>query len=557
MQTQAREIGQLDREPLEQFLPKPRLDALTSLRFFAAAMIVALHALPIFGFDYKIFVKAIPLAQGVSFFFVLSGFILTYVYQDLRGAKNIGRFITARIARIWPGHIVATCLALCVIRGVVVTPGDIVSNLLMVQSWSVNRVSWPINPVSWSISTEFFFYICFIALIRPWKFGWWGKLGLSFGLLIPSLLLAVGWAPLASHFSAHGDPDIVVYTQPIPRLAEFVLGMAICAAWLKLRVSLRISKKVATILELLALGAIPLEFYLLSKTLSLLGNNLEPVACWLINCACGPAFALIIFVMAFQAGYISSFLTAPLLVWLGEISYSIYLLHYPLVQYIAAHRCNLDGLSNWSVLVLYLLLVLVCSDLNYVLVETPLRGWLRKPFIPRGASFEALIKNLAQAKPRHCLIALEALLLVAIVFAINTGKGSIKLAAINLPKEINFGDRFVLEKAAIGHGAEGSIELIPYWRSLAKQRLDFCVAVHIIDANGKILTQQDYPQTRELARSNQHWSDSIYIPGSSLKGATAVALAIYHPKPMSLLSIDRGQRDWNNHRLILTLSSGN
>jgi len=56
-----------------------KLDQLTALRFFAALMIVVHHLVGVFG------IKDIGVnwGQGVSFFFVLSGFILTYVYPSL------------------------------------------------------------------------------------------------------------------------------------------------------------------------------------------------------------------------------------------------------------------------------------------------------------------------------------------------------------------------------------------------------------------------------------------------------------------------------------------
>ena len=77
--------------PLNTF--KPRLEALTSLRFFAAASIVLSHMQYFFPeiFSFEVIDK-IPLAQGVSFFFVLSGFILTYVYPSLAGLKNISTY---------------------------------------------------------------------------------------------------------------------------------------------------------------------------------------------------------------------------------------------------------------------------------------------------------------------------------------------------------------------------------------------------------------------------------------------------------------------------------
>src|SRR4051812_20374502 len=85
----------------------PKLHALTALRFFAAAMIVMLHAQSYFG--------TVPLlghftlTQGVCFFFVLSGFILTYAYPALDG-KGAARFLVARLARIVPLHLFALLL---------------------------------------------------------------------------------------------------------------------------------------------------------------------------------------------------------------------------------------------------------------------------------------------------------------------------------------------------------------------------------------------------------------------------------------------------------------
>ena len=75
-----------------------KLDALTSLRFFAAAMIVLVHSNPVFGA--MGLAESLPLDQGVSFFFVLSGFILAYNYPVLVGEADILAFLKARIARI-------------------------------------------------------------------------------------------------------------------------------------------------------------------------------------------------------------------------------------------------------------------------------------------------------------------------------------------------------------------------------------------------------------------------------------------------------------------------
>ncbi len=91
-----------------------QIKCLTSLRFFAAAKIVVFHSVNAFrGLGQgKI---PFPLGQGVSFFFVLSGFILTYVYPSLSGSHRIRDFYVARIARIWPAHFVTFLLLLWLI----------------------------------------------------------------------------------------------------------------------------------------------------------------------------------------------------------------------------------------------------------------------------------------------------------------------------------------------------------------------------------------------------------------------------------------------------------
>ena len=99
--------------------PKPRrLDALTGLRFLAAAAVVVFHARVDVPGQMGIppdFAADVPLASAaVAFFFVLSGFILAYVYPRLESPAACGRFLLARFARLWPAHLVGLALCLAV-----------------------------------------------------------------------------------------------------------------------------------------------------------------------------------------------------------------------------------------------------------------------------------------------------------------------------------------------------------------------------------------------------------------------------------------------------------
>ena len=86
------------------------IDGLTSLRFFAALAIVFHHARGLVFPDS--FMPGVPLAAGVSFFFVLSGFILSYVYTGRLEKVGLYNFYTSRFARLWPAHIFTFALVL-------------------------------------------------------------------------------------------------------------------------------------------------------------------------------------------------------------------------------------------------------------------------------------------------------------------------------------------------------------------------------------------------------------------------------------------------------------
>src|ERR1043165_7204483 len=88
-----------------------KLNALTGLRIVGAGMIVVHHSRML-----KIAVPAYAWDHGVSFFFVLSGFILAYAYPSLDSRRDVFNFLGARIARIWPAHIAALLLAMVLLR---------------------------------------------------------------------------------------------------------------------------------------------------------------------------------------------------------------------------------------------------------------------------------------------------------------------------------------------------------------------------------------------------------------------------------------------------------
>jgi peptidoglycan/LPS O-acetylase OafA/YrhL len=221
-----------------------KLDALTGLRIVAASMIVLHHSRTL-----QIPVPNFALDHGVSFFFVLSGFIIAYAYPRLDSKTEIFKFLTARVARIWPAHFAALLLVLAGTQ--MRLDRTFIANVLLVQGWVP---SWPwyfgYNAVSWSISVELFFYIIFPLLIFQWNRSWWWK-WIATALLVGSLIWLGGVMHL-SNVSENDEPTLhgLLYISPLARLFEFTTGMVTYLAFQRLQsVSLQLNDVVITFLE--------------------------------------------------------------------------------------------------------------------------------------------------------------------------------------------------------------------------------------------------------------------------------------------------------------------
>ena len=153
---------------------KSRLPALSGLRIFAALNLVFFH----FG-DPKDFGWFAPVVDNgytsVSFFLLLSGFILAYNYSDraARGEMEIGKFWLARLSRLYPVYLFSLIISvgmLAIEFHAQTKPmfyGGIFLTLLLLQGWSPTLSTfW--NTPAWTMSTEAFFYLIFPLAVR-WK----------------------------------------------------------------------------------------------------------------------------------------------------------------------------------------------------------------------------------------------------------------------------------------------------------------------------------------------------------------------------------------------------
>lgn len=360
------------------------LPSLTGLRFLAALLVFLAHtsmlfnplrpAVPVSLFSDQhtvkhlsdFFAPAGPI--GVSFFFVLSGFVLTW---SLTAGERPGAFWRRRVLKIYPNHIVTWALAMWLFASS--TPVHAyLANLFLVHGFSnrpdtVQSVNFP----SWSLCSEVLFYALFplfiigvrrIAERRLWLWAAGMVAGVAAVTVVTTQLVHGGLkVPM---YSLSVNQQWFGYAFPPPRLFEFVLGMIlarIVAAGLWPRIGLLPSLLVFAGGYWAAIAAPdPYDFSL---------TTIVPVA--MIICSAASA----------DLRGAGGWLGGPAMVWLGNVSFAFYLLQAPVIFYgrpKVLHSHTYATLPAIGMLLVMFLATLVAAWLLYSLVEQPvMRRWAR------------------------------------------------------------------------------------------------------------------------------------------------------------------------------------
>ncbi|MCU7247836.1 acyltransferase family protein [Pseudomonas koreensis] len=316
-----------------------QIGGLTALRFFAAFSILIHHAKG--NFFPPDFLWDLPLDGGVTFFFVLSGFILSHVYSRRGINGGLGRFYVARFARLWPAHAFCTLMLLACIpyqRDLLESANNVyvlILNLMMLHAGvPIPDVYFSFNAVSWSISTEIFFYMAFPLLLLWFSSKPVLKLGAAIvlGGLFAYALDVAGMAYYApeklNEVASHG----LVYISPLGRIQEFMLGIVCQRLLAEVNIG-GMKKEAATVLEIISILAIVFITPLLRIYTSVfIGASAQALSEFVHHSAMALLFAAVISCFYMDRGLVSRILSWRPLVFLGEISFSVYLIHQVIIR---------------------------------------------------------------------------------------------------------------------------------------------------------------------------------------------------------------------------------
>jgi peptidoglycan/LPS O-acetylase OafA/YrhL len=338
---------------------RQQISALTEIRGIAACWVVSLHFYETLSYVYQLPERSsIPIVRsgylGVDLFFILSGFVLTLTYGDQLSTfskQALIKFSLGRIFRILPLHLIVLSFLLVLVTlapGQFWGPGPFtfkafVASIFLIQGWVGMAQAW--NNPAWSLSAEWLAYVCFVFL-APIYYQIQSRrltLILAFASILPllAIMIAIG-SPVLNHSERLGL---------VRCICEFSVGMFLCKLWKTNPISERTSQTIfyAGLVCLAAAIATPM---------------LDVVAI--------VAFSAIIFSCATQCRPVQIIFGGSITKFLGDISFSIYLVHVVLLNLcLAIARMYFLPEYQFIAVILGLAGVIPLAWLTWCFIEVP------------------------------------------------------------------------------------------------------------------------------------------------------------------------------------------
>lgn len=348
------------------------ITGLDGIRAIAVIMVLAYHLkLALFKSGFL----------GVTVFFVLSGYLITGILiseVEEEGTIDLKNFWLRRIRRLVPAVMsmaVVIIFVSAVVNRIIFTKGckDFLASVLGFNNWwqIFNKVSYfeaagvP-SPFThcWSLAIETQFYLIYpLFLLGIYKLAksrgeGRAKRGLLFAG-VTLLLALISVILMIALFNPQQDASRVYYGTDT-RAFSLLFGALLAILWEYRMVPRRLSASVNMVLGSVSFAV------LLVMTIAINGSS----NFWYRG---GQFFGTILTVLMVYAvsgrkTWLSRFLSNPVLKWIGDRSYSIYLWHYPIILLIS------KGIkASWWITLIEIVLSVVLAELSYRFIETPIR----------------------------------------------------------------------------------------------------------------------------------------------------------------------------------------
>ncbi len=318
-------------------------------------------------------------AFGVSLFFVLSGFLLTYrnAEDEIPCSLKSGiQFSINRIKRLYPLHIL-TMLSLVLyikIMQNMIQWKMIVFNSFLIQSWIPDMsVYFSLNGVSWYLSACVFIYAVFPLMLSFIRRTSKHSIAFIFCIYLCQVLTGIGSIldPVQRLFD---NPDMVhwiTYICPLFRFGDFVIGGYLGYSFAHIR-SETINKRIVSAAECITIIIFVLIQYMCEHNICIWQYEVfKNTLCYT------PLAAAFVFLFATEKGMVSRFLTWHPLVSLGNISAYTFLIHYAVIPYLRTILVGVLGLTldPWVLFLFTLGISCACAEI-YIKLEKSVNCWI-------------------------------------------------------------------------------------------------------------------------------------------------------------------------------------
>jgi len=351
-----------------------RFEALNVFRFVAAIIIILFHLNFPRDIVYKNINFHIPtiLFAGpcmVTFFFVLSGFVMTIAYYNQSNDLLLSRnYWLNRVSRIYPVYILALLLTIIVLGVNHVDPA-LIFNLVLLQAWFPHYI-YALNGPGWALSVEAFFYVSFpLALFYLRKKDHYPYhlilIALSFWVLTQTVLTALLNSSL--YGGVYSDLHEYIYHSPLPHLSSFLLGIAGGYLIIKRQNLLRLPEYISfgLFFSVIIIGS-----YMIGNwNQQIIGVHIPANASFF-----GPLFLLFILSTAMiNNTYLGRILSNRLFLILGASSYALYILQYPIHELLYKSIFPISGISEGRNMCIFLVIEIILSIITFYIIERPVK----------------------------------------------------------------------------------------------------------------------------------------------------------------------------------------
>lgn len=351
-----------------------RIEQLTFTRFVIVILVLFAHDVtgpylePLLFFPLSALVRSG--SSGVSYLFILSGFVMTYVYYRQDRTFDYIAYWRARFARFYPLYIISFALT-CVYYYdslLQIKPQKILANIFVVQAW-IPKYAQSFNFVTWSMSVEIFFYLFFPFFLL------WAYRQPTRKLIWVSL---AAWAVNVVVYYFVWNAYILEYREfvlyfPVFYTGAFLVGI-VGGIWY-LREGRHEVISPAKSFAILAVSFLLLAAYTVISTdfYPELPHDIRPMTGFL-----APLMIFFIVALSMDKSFVSRILSHKFLVDLGETAYALYILHIP-VKWLYEWGLAASGIANPEGIfrVTFLPLILVVSYVAHFYVDAPIRRWLK------------------------------------------------------------------------------------------------------------------------------------------------------------------------------------